>query len=725
MKRIPLYTCLVFCLAVLILPQYLSAQTEVLDYPEARVVDQTDTYHGVEVADPYRWMEDIESKEVLDWIKAQDALTRHFADATPIRADLEKRILALQTFDRYGMPIRKGNRYFWGRTKAGMVNPELYVQEGITGEARMIFNPQTHPHLQKKGARFGGASYSRDGQKMAYRIGQGQSRWRKLYIMQVDKGEDGPEELQGVLGGIAWDQASDGFFYVKYPVPEEGEEMNAALENAKIYYHRVGTLQEADPLIYERPQNPTWSYGVRVSDDGAYLVISATPGGSFSGMSDYLFYQDLKAYGSSVVQLFGDTDSTYGFEGNDGATFWIRTDHEAPNARLVAVNIEKPSPAHWTDLIPEEPEVLNTISIVGDYLIARYSRDARPVVKVFKQDGTFAYALELPNLGSANGLGDMPEANEAFYSMNILYDPGTVYRLDVETGKSTVFRRPALPYNPDAYAGKQVFVTSKDGTRVPMYIIHKKGIKQDGNNPLYMYAYGAYAWVAYPWFQPSLVSWLERGGVYALPNIRGGGEYGDHWHKDGIRANKQNAIDDYIAAAEWLIEHKYTNPERMIANGGSASGPLAAAAIIQRPALFGAGVIDIPNLDLLRAHLFPGGPNRVQEFGSSENVEEFEALRAYSPYHNVKDGVCYPPMILTVGSKDEVAFPSHGYKFVARMQEAQACDNPVLLNVAWGAGHSYGLNAEQNAETWSENLAFLIRVLGLENEFGKASVQHN
>ena len=692
-------------------------------YPETPRAIQHDTYHGVTIADPYRWMEDMASEETLAWVEAQDALTRRYADATPRRAALEERALELRTYASYGIPSRRQHRYFWSFSPVDQQHSILHMQEGLDGPARVVFDPNTHPLFQSEDGSLSPSrtSISRDGRRLAFQVSKGQSRWSPLRIMEFADGRLHDEVLHGVRGGPAWVPDGSGFYYIRYPVPKPGEELTAQLVNARVYYHRVGTPQERDVLVYERPQNPTWSYGVRVTHDGQALLISATPGGSFSGMTEYYFYKDLREERSEVRELFAGVAASFAYEGNRGDRFWFRTDHEAPRARLIEVTLGRTAPAHWKPLIPESEEVLNSISMTKDYLIARYTKDARPLVKVFDQQGRFQYAPDLPNLGSVSGLGDVPEGNEVFYAMNILYDPGIIYQLDVATGERDVFRAPELSYDPNDFESKQVFFTSRDGTRVPMYLVHKKGLRPGGSHPVFMYAYGAYSWVAWPWFRPELVAWLEMGGVFALPNIRGGGEYGEEWHQDGIKLKKQNGIDDYIAAAEWLIDNGYTTPERMIANGGSASGALAASALMQRPDLFGAGVIDIPNLDLLRSHLFPGGANRVPEYGSSEDPEEFKALYAYSPYQNIRAGTCYPPMLVTVGSKDEVAVPVHGYKFVAAMQAHQPCDNPVLLNVVWGAGHSYGVTNGQRAETWSHVFGFLIRALDLGADDGAAS----
>lgn len=683
-----------------------------LSYPETRRVDQVDFYHNLTIGDPYRWLEEMTSAETETWVRAQDALTQAYVAGNSVQEALEERILLLQQSDRYSIPSRNGTRYFTGIRASGAPNSVVYMQEGLSGERREILNPESHPHFQFENARLGMYAPSRNGEYLAYQVGKGQTRWRTTYILDVNRRQSFEESLQGVRGSVAWDGTAKGFYYVRYGVPEKGEELQAQLVDAQIFYHELGTSQDADRLIYERPEDPTWSFGVQVSHDGHYLIVSATPGGSFTGMVEHLLVKDLRDPSSLFLDLFKDPTATYAYEGNLGSRFLIRTDLNAPKGQLLTVDVKNPSQREV--VIPETEEVLNTISVTKNFLIARYTHDARPLVKVFEKTGQFRYDLSLPNLGSVNGLGDVHEADEAFYAMNILYDPGVIYRLDVASGKSTVFEQPDLPYDPDDFVSKQVMVTSKDGTQVPMYIIHKKGLELDGNHPVFMYAYGAYAWVAWPWYQPPLVAWLEMGGVYALPNVRGGGEYGEDWHQAGIRINKQNAIDDYIAATEWLINQGYTNPQRMIANGGSASGALAAAAYMQRPDLYAASIIDIANLDLLRSHLFPGGANRVPEYGSAENPDEFQALYRYSPYHNIRSHTCYPPTLVTVGSRDEVAVPLHSYKFVAAMQHNQSCSHPVLLNVAWDAGHSYGLNAEQQARTWSYVFSFLIRTLELD-----------
>ncbi|MFB3132712.1 MAG: prolyl oligopeptidase family serine peptidase, partial [Rhodothermales bacterium] len=461
------------------------------------------------------------------------------------------------------------------------------------------------------------------------------------------------------------------------------------------------------------PDDPNLSFTLRVTHDGRYLLLMASEsGGSFNGLDDRLFYKDLHDGYSEVKELFENTDATYAFEGNNGTHFWIRTTHRAPQARLVEVDIERPEPAHWNEVIPEADAAMQAVSVIGDRFVVQYVKDARTIARIYDFRGQLHH--EIDHLApSMFGFADHPDSHETYYSASQLYDPGTSYRLDVRTGETSLYFRPELVHHPDDFVTRQVFFESKDGTRVPMFILHRKDLEFDGAHPVFLYGYGAWAWSAFPW-QRHMVPWMELGGVYAVVNIRGGGEYGEAWHQDGIRQKKQNGIDDFIAAAEWLIENNYTSPSKMIANGGSASGILPGAAIIQRPDLFGAAVINYPTLDQLRYVEFGSARSWIPEFGTPEDPDDFEALYAYSPYHNLKEGVCYPPTWIQVGDKDDTTTPMHGYKFTAAMQAAQGCDNPVLLKIAWGAGHSAGLTPEQRRETLAEELAFLIKVLDVD-----------
>lgn len=681
-----------------------------LSYPEARRVAQVDTYHGVEVADPYRWMENLESEELRMWLQAQDKITADFLDDERLTTWIQERIATLSNYAGQGMPVQRGEHTFFTQTAAGESVGRLYVQQAGTSTPRLLLDLEK---LRERGNVFVN-SYSPAGRYLTYYTTDGQSRWMEARVLRVGDGKTLAEALTGIYTGgssVAWRQDGAGFFYTRYPVPANPQD---PLGRPRIYYHTVGTPQTEDRLIHERPEDPQLTFSLRTTDDGHYLIISASEsGGSFNGMYDRLFYLDLRAAGAPVRELFPGLDASVAFEGSHNGRFWIRTSHRAPQLRVVAVDPERTDPSHWEEVIPADDEVaMQAVSEIGDRLVVQYTRDARMLARVFDFDGKLQHEIDHTS-PSMRGFAANPDSPVTYYSAPQLYDPGTIYRLNVETGERSVHFRPTLQHNPGDFVTEQVFYESTDGTRVPMFLLYKKGLQRDGSHPIFMYAYGVWAWSAYPW-QRYMLPWMEMGGIYAVPNIRGGGEYGEAWHQAGIRHNKQNGIDDYIAAAEWLIDNRYTSPARMIGTGGSASGMLPAAAVLQRPDLFGATVINFPTLDQIRFTEFGSARSWIPEFGSPEDPEDFAALYAYSPYHNLQPGTCYPPTWIQVGEKDETTTPMHGYKYAAALQRAQACNNPVLLKTVWGAGHSYGLTPEQSRQTQAEELAFLVKVLQID-----------
>lgn len=690
-----------------------SLMAQKITYPEARRVHQVDEYHGNKVSDPYRWMEDFESEEVMKWTKAQDVLSQRFINEALDRNAIKKRIEEIGHFDSYGMPVRRAERYFFTKSEAGKNQSLVYLQENLDSEPRIVLDP--HEVIKDEELRFGGFTPSPDGKFITYRIAKNQSRWGSVKIMDVESGKILPDLINGMrTSSTIWTNDNEGFFYAKYGDLKALEE--GTIEPfAQLYYHKLGTSQEEDILLYERINEPTWVYGLNLSDDGKYILISqGVPGSS----NNRIFYKEIDNLEAPVERLVINFDHSYTFLGNDGSLWWFQTSDGEGRGRVVGIDITKPDPKHWVEIIAEQDETLNSVSLIGDRFVASYLKDAREQLKVFGTAGNFLYDLKLPFLGGRyGGFNGDRTSNETFFNVSGSYDPGTTYRLDIQTGDYTLFQRPTLSFNPDDFITTQVFYESKDGTRIPMSIAHKKGITLDGNHPVFMYAFGSGGWSAYLWFQAHMVTWMEMGGIYVLPNIRGGGEYGTDWMNAGIKENKQNAIDDYIAATEWLIDNKYTSSSKMVANGGSSSALLPAAAITQRPDLFGASIIDIPFLDMLRYHEFTIWSGWRDAFGVSTNTRDFKALSAYSPYHNIKPETCYPPTLVSVGEKDKGAVPMHGYKFVAAMQAAQSCTNPTLLKVIWNTGHSFGSSPDQTQGTYADQLAFLARVLEMEVSF--------
>lgn len=690
------------------------ALTQDLDYSTARRVDVADTLHGLAVADPYRWMEEMDAPEVLAWARGQDQIARDYA-ATGDRDALRDQVARIARVDRHRPPLKRGDRHFYLRFPASGPGTgpgtALLLRETEEGPARVIIGPPTLP----AGAALARAVPDPAGRRVAYLVTRDGSAWGTLRVLDVDSGRVLPDSLVGLhasLSGLAWSSDGGGFFYERFDLPEAGKERSARIGGERVAHHALGDLQEGDEAVFERPDLSGWSLSHSVTDDSRYLVIVATDGAT---QHTRVYYRDLATRDGPVVELIGEGDAAHRFVGNRGDTFWIWTDLDAPRGRIIAVDLEAPARSSWRELVPEADETISSwigATAIGNRIVIGYLEDARVLVRVFDETGRSLYELDLPREGSIwSGFVGTQLEPIAFYSLSGLVDPGTIYRLDVRTGESRVFQSPALGYDPDDFVTRQVFYTSRDGTRVPMFLVHAREVEPGSPRPVFMYGYGFGAWTAAPWFQPHLAIWLRRGGVWALPNTRGGGEYGEEWHRAGSRLDKQNAIDDYIAAGEWLIANGWTSPGQLVANGSSAGGAVVGAALVQRPDLFGAVVLDYPVLDMLRYDRFTGAHRWRSEYGTTANAAEFRALLAYSPVHNVRPGVCYPPTLVAPGERDEITPPLHAYKFVAALEHAQSCDEPILLRVSWGAGHSSGATLEDSIDTWADQLAFLYQVL--------------
>jgi prolyl oligopeptidase len=691
----------------------MQAQTETLaekriTYPESTRVDHVDVYHGVKVSDPYRWLEDLDSEQTRAWVTEQNKVTMGFLDAIPERNALRERLKELWNYERYTVPSKQGGRYFYSRNDGLQNQNVLYWLDRLDGEPRVVLDPNT---LSEDGTvALSGASVSEDGKLLAYSLSSGGSDWQEWRVREIETGRDLPDRLQWVkFSGAAWTHDNKGFFYSRYDEPREGGRMEDTNFYQKLYYHRLGTPQSEDELVYQRPDQKEMGFGAAVTEDGRYLVILAWKG---TEINNGIFYKDLRTPGSKVVELLKDFDASYNFIGNDGPVFWFRTDSGAPRGRLIAVDIRNPGRESWKELIPEARETLQGVGCLNDSFVAEYLKDAHSQIRIFGLDGKLRRELELPGLGSVNGFSGKREDRETFYSFTSFTSPGTIFRYDLATGKSTVFREPAIKgFDPAAYETKQVFFTSKDGTRVPMFITHKKGLKLDGSNPAYLYGYGGFSVSLTPSFSIPQIVWMERGGVYATANLRGGGEYGEDWHLAGSKLKKQNVFDDFIAASEWLIANGYTSKGRLAIAGHSNGGLLTAAAMIQRPDLFGAVVVGVGVLDMLRFHKFTIGWGWVSDYGSPDDPEEFKALYAYSPYHNLKPGTSYPATLITTADHDDRVVPAHSFKFAAALQAANGGPNPTLIRIETRAGHGGGKPTSKKIEEAADELGFLLKIL--------------
>ncbi len=676
-------------------------------YPPSKKVDQVDDYHGVKVADPYRWLEDADAPETKAWVEAQNKVTFGFLESIPERARLRERLTQLWNYEKFGVPFREGDRYFFTRNDGLQNQSVLYVGKTPDDpQARVLLDPNT---LSADGTvALTGYAVSEDGKLLAYGLATAGSDWNEWRVRNVETGEDLPDRLQWVkFSGASWTKDGKGFFYSRYDEPKEGNLLQSTNYYQKLYYHRVSTPQSEDELVYERRDHKEWGFGGYVTDDGRYLGIVVTMGTSPRNL---FFYKDLTNPEARVVELVPDFIADFTPVGNDGTTFYFRTDWEAPRGRLIAIDATRPERANWREVIPQSRDTLEAVRWVGGRFIALYLSDAKTQVRMFDRAGKALQEIALPGIGTAAGFGGKPEATETFYAFTSFTQPTSIYRYDFTTGKSTLLRQPKLAFDPGAYVTQQVFYKSKDGTRVPMFIVHRKGLKRDGKNPTLLYGYGGFNISLTPSFSPARIAWLEMGGVLAIPNLRGGGEYGEEWHQAGTRLKKQNVFDDFIAAAEWLIREKYTQPARLAIQGGSNGGLLVGACMTQRPELFGAALPAVGVLDMLRFNKFTIGWAWESDYGSPQNPEEFRALYAYSPLHNLKPGTRYPATLITTADHDDRVVPAHSFKFAAALQAAHKGDAPVLIRIETKAGHGAGKPTSKLIEETADVWAFLVRM---------------
>jgi prolyl oligopeptidase len=693
-----------------------SAETTLeLAYPVARKVEQTDDYFGTTVNDPYRWMEDVDSAELRTWIDAENELTQRYLAQVPVRETMQRRLMELINFERYTAPSRRGARYFYSYNSGLQNQNVLYWQEGLDGEPKVLLDPNT---FSADGTvAISGISITDDGSLAAYSIADAGSDWMKWHVRNVTTGEDLPDVVEwSKFSGASWMKDGSGFFYARYDQPaadaSEAEALKTANYFHKIYFHKLGTPQSEDTLTFDRPDDGELNLGAQVTDDGRYLVIHQSKGTS---PNNELAVQDLQDREKPLLKLIDTADATYApinNGGNDGTLFWLLTTLDAPNGKVISIDLNHPERENWKTVIPESTNKLSDISIIDNTFIANYLADAQSRVELRRLDGSLIEQLHLPAIGTAIGFGGLREDTETFYQFTNFTTPGTTYRLDMKTRQSTLFRQPKLLFDPELYETRQVFAASKDGTRVPMFLSYKKGLVLDGTAPTLLYGYGGFNIPLMPEFSPSHVMWMEMGGVYAQAGLRGGGEYGEAWHEAGTRVRKQNVYDDFISLAEWLITHQYTAPKRLAISGGSNGGLLVAACELQRPDLFGAVVAQVGVMDMLRFDKFTIGWAWKEEYGSpSDDATEFAAIYKYSPLHNIRQGVSYPATLITTGDHDDRVFPAHSFKYTAALQAAQTGPNPVLIRVETRAGHGAGMPLSKRIEATVDQYAFMAREL--------------
>ncbi|MEZ6126691.1 MAG: prolyl oligopeptidase family serine peptidase [Planctomycetaceae bacterium] len=699
-------------LSLVILPLLLvpaTAQEKPLMYPQTRTIDHVDNYHGTDIADPYRWLEDDvrQSKDVAAWVETQNQLTFDYLKKIPGRDAIEKRITELWNYEKISAPFKAGGRYYFFRNDGLQNQSVLLMQQTLADEPQVLIDPNSWS--ADGTVALSDAEFSDDGRYVAYGIQDGGSDWRTWRIMEIESRKVLDDELKWIkFSSISWTPDSKGFFYSRYNEPQEGATFQSLNLNQKVFYHIVGTPQSEDVLIYERPDNPDWGFGAQVTEDGHYLILTI-----WKGTDDRyrIVVKDLSQADAQPTDLIDNFDFEYTFVGNQNSTLYFQTNLSAPLKRIIAIDLQQPAQQHWREIVPETEFTLSSAGLVGNHIIGHYLKDAQTLIRLHRLDGTFVRDVELPGIGTASGFGGRQTDTETFYSFSSFATPPGNYRYDIETGASTLLRRADVKFNPDDYETRQVFFTSKDGTRVPMFISHRKGLALNGNQPTLLYGYGGFNISLTPSFSVSRLAWMEMGGVFALANLRGGGEYGEKWHKAGTKLSKQNVFDDFIAAAEWLIDNKYTSSKKLAIQGGSNGGLLVGACLTQRPDLYAACLPAVGVMDMLRFHQFTAGRFWVDDYGSADNAEEFKALSAYSPYHNLKPGTHYPATLITTADTDDRVVPGHSFKFAARLQSCQAGPSPTLIRIETRAGHGAGKPTAKVIEEVADQWAFLAKNL--------------
>jgi prolyl oligopeptidase len=683
-----------------------------LQYPDTKKVDVTDDYHGTKVADPYRWLEDDVrvNKDVAAWVEAQNKVTFGYLEGIAEREAIKKRITDLFNYEKLSAPFKVGGKYFFSRNDGLQNQSVLFVQDALDAPPKLVMDPNT---WSKDGTvALAGLAVSDDAKYIAYGTAAAGSDWNTWKVFDLTSGKDLADELKWVkFSGASWSHDNKGFYYSRFPAPKDGAAFQSLNVDMKLYYHKVGTPQSEDVLVYERTDNPKWSVGGEVSEDGKWLIISI--GDGTTSRKARVAYKDLTDPNAKIVELIDNHENKFNFLGNDGATFYFQTDYKAQKYQIVAIDTKNPDKKNWKTIIAEANEPLEGVSLVGNRFICTYLKDAKSLVKVFEVDGKLVREVELPGIGTAGGFGGKRDYTETFYTFSSFATPPSTYRYDIASGKSTLFRQAKVKFDPAEYEVKQVFYPSKDGTKVPMFIAHKKGIKLDGTNPVLLYGYGGFNISLTPGFSVSRLQWMEMGGVFALANLRGGGEYGDAWHRAGTKLQKQNVFDDFIAAAEYLVKEKYTSPKKIGIQGGSNGGLLVGACMTQRPDLYGAALPAVGVMDMLRFQKFTAGRYWVDDYGSSENSSEFNELVKFSPYHVLlKNGTKeYPPTMVTTADTDDRVVPGHSFKFAAALQANHKGPNPVLIRIETKAGHGAGKPTAKVIEETADQWAFLVKSL--------------
>lgn len=685
----------------------------VVNYPETKKVDTVDTYFGVEVPDPYRWLEDDLSEETAEWVKAQNEVTFGYLDTIPFRSKIKERLEKLWNYEKVGSPTKHGDYYYFYKNDGLQNQYVLYRKKDLASEETEVFI-DPNKFSEDGTISMAGTSFTKDGSLMAYLISEGGSDWRKIIIRKTESNEIIEDTLIDVkFSGVSW-KGNEGFYYSSYDKPK-GSELSTKTQYHKLYYHKLGTDQKEDVLVFGGEKQPRRYISGGVTDDQKYLIIYA----SESTSGNELYYQDISSPGNDIKPIVTGFDNDHYIVDNENERFLIHTNLDAPNNRLVELNISEPSPENWKDVIAETENVMN-ISTAGGSLFASYMVDVKSKILQYDYNGKLIREVKLPAIGTAGGFGAEKEDKELYYSFTSFTYPGTIFKYTIATGESEMYWKPAIDFNPEDYETDQVFYKSKDGTEVPMFIVYKKGLKKNGKNPAYLYAYGGFNISLTPRFSTGMIVWLEQGGIFAQPNLRGGGEYGEKWHKAGTKMQKQNVFDDFIAAAEYLKTNKYTSTEYLAIAGGSNGGLLVGATMTQRPDLAAVAFPAVGVLDMLRYHKFTAGAGWTSDYGNAdESKEMFEYLKGYSPLHNVKEAA-YPATMVTTADHDDRVVPAHSFKFAATLQEKHTGKTPVLIRIETSAGHGAGTPTSKVIEQYADRFGFAFFNMGIEPKFKDA-----
>jgi len=718
----------VFCLLFLVMP-FAIARSQVVDgpvalppklapqpdramniqYPVTKVGSQSDNYHGKPIDDPFRWLEDVDSIDTKDWVRRQNEVTFEYLKSAKQRTAIKERLTELWNYERYGFPAKHGDRYLYTHNNGLQNQSILYVTDTLDGPRRVLLDPNT---LVADGTvALTGDVPSDDGKLMAYGLASAGSDWNTWRVRDIASGKDLDDKVEWVkFSTVSWTADNAGFFYSRYDKPNSAGEFTGVNFFQKLYYHRIGTPQESDTLIYHRPEEKEWGFGGSVTEDNQYLVVSVWRGTEKRNQVFYAKLNNNSANGATkVTELLSGFESDYQFIGNDGSVFYFKTDNSAPKRRIVAIDIEKPAREQWQEIVAESDETIESVSLFGDRFFVTYLKDATSVVRQFSTSGKRLADVPLPALGTVAGFAGKRSAKETFYTFTNYVTPPTVYRFDLTNDMAEAWRKPKLAFDPNDFVTERVFYKSKDGTRIPMIVSHKRGLERNGKLPTLLYAYGGFNISVMPSFSPANLAWMEMGGVYAVPNLRGGGEDGRGWHEAGMLSKKQNVFDDFISAAEYLIEEKYTHPTKLAIQGRSNGGLLVGATMVQRPELFAVALPGVGVLDMLRFHKFTIGWAWVNEYGSSDDPEQFKTLLAYSPLHNIIPGRRYPATLITTADHDDRVVPGHSFKFAARLQASQSGDKPALIRVETSAGHGAGTPVSKLVDTAADTWAFVLK----------------